>query len=128
MRSVLSPTPTATDPRRGAGMVEIIVAVVLMSVAILGMIQMGLVARMQAGQGEIQTRMWSVASATFEEIRMEPYDSMFSGSDTVQGYPVEWTVTGSEPKTIRVMITRPAASGGTAVDTFVTLKSDWGNE
>ena len=48
------------------------------------------------------------------------------GSDTIRGYPVAWTVSGTDPKTVVMAVTRPDVLGGQSIDSFVMVVPDWG--
>ena len=120
-------TPTS-DPRAGSSLVELVVAITLFSLVVLGMVQMAMVSRTLTRAGELKARMWSVASQQMEELRLTPFDDLASGSDSVQGFPVKWTVTGAEPKEVTLVIQRPDVLETSAADTFVMLVSDWGTE
>lgn len=120
-----SPEPGERS-RRGATLVESVAALVILAVGVLGMVQMGLVAFQQARAGEIRADSWAVAQVELEALRMTPFGSLSAGNDTVGGYPVEWTVAGTEPKTVTLAITRPNVLGGQLVDSVVLVLADWG--
>ena len=120
--------PETAPGTRGASLVETVMAIVIMSVAVLGTAQMGMVAHQQSRAGAVATDMWTVAQLSFEELRAEDFDSLASDTDTVRGYPVSWTVTGTEPKTVLLSVTRPTATSGQVVDTFAMLVADWDDE
>ena len=120
--------PTRRGARDGGSLVELVVAIVIFAVAVLGMVEMSLVANQLGRTGEIHTDMWTVAQLQFEKMRNDDFDSLAAGSDTIRGYPVSWTVAGTEPKTVTLQVTRPDLLGGTAVDSFVVVVADWGNE
>ena len=123
-RDELRPRP---DPRAGASLVELVVAITLFALVVLGMVQMGMVSRTLARAGDLKTQSWSVASQQMERLRLTPFDYLVSGSDSVSGLPVEWTVTGTDPKTVTLLIERPDVLETAAVDTFVMYVSDWGS-
>ena len=106
-------------------MVELIIAIVIFSVAVLGMAQTGLVAFQQARAGDIATKVWAAAQLQLEEFRQDDFASLATGSGTVAGYPATWTVTGTDPKTVTLAITRPSVLGGQAIDSFVVVRTDW---
>ena len=121
-------TSAQPDRRSGFSLVELVVAITLFSLVVLGMIQMAMVSRTLTRAGELKTRAWSVASQQMEQLRLTPFDDLTSGSDSVQGYPVSWAVTGTEPKTVTLLIERPDVLETSAVDTFVMHVSDWGSQ
>ena len=113
--------------RDGASHVELIVSIVIFLIAVLGMIQMSVVARQQARAGKLATDMWAVAQLKLEEIKATDFDSVSGGADTIRGYPVSWTVSGVDPKAVTLSITRPSVLGGQVVDEVLILVPDWAN-
>ncbi len=110
----------------GGSLVELVVAIGILAISVLGTVQMGVVARQQSRAGALATDMWTVAQLQFEELKAEDFDSLATRSDTVRGFPVSWTVSGTEPKTVTLSVTRPTAAGGQVADTFVMWVADWG--
>jgi Tfp pilus assembly protein PilV len=110
---------------QGATLVELVTAVMIFAIAVLGMVQMSVVATQTARGGELQTDMWSVAQMQFEELQNLSFAAINAGTDTFRGYPVAWTVTGTDPKTVSLMVTRPNPVGTQVVDTFVMAIADW---
>ena len=113
--------------RDGASLVELVVAVVIFAIAVLGMVQMSLVARQQARAGALATDVWTVAQLKLEEIKATDFDSISGGADSIRGYPVSWTVSGADPKSVTLSITRPDMLGGQVIDRVIMLVSDWDN-
>ena len=109
----------------GASMVELVVAIMVFAVGVLGMAHMGLVARQQVRAGRLATDMWTVAHLKLEEIKATHFDSVAAGTDTVRGYGVSWTVTGADPKSVTLTISRPSVLGGPLADTVVLLLPNW---
>ncbi len=113
--------------RDGASFVELVVAIVIFAIAVLGMVHMGLVAGQQARAGELATDMWTVAQLKLEEIKATDFDSISGGADSIRGYPVSWTVSGADPKSVTLFITRPSVLGGQVVERVILLVPDWNN-
>ena len=113
------------ESMRGASILEVVVATIILLTCVLGVVRMSIVAHQQARAGSFATDMWTVAQLQFEALRAERFDSLSAGTDTIRGYPVAWSVAGTEPKTVTLGVTRPNAIGGEAVDTFVMLVADW---
>ena len=55
-----------------------------------------------------------------EKLLAQGYTNVVSGSDTVQGFPVVWNVTGTDPKKILLVIDRTTLMGVVRPDSFVT--------
>jgi prepilin-type N-terminal cleavage/methylation domain-containing protein len=120
-----SAPPSAREAHGGFTLAEVIVSILVFAVVVLGLLQMALVARQQTRAGQLKTDMWSVAQVTIEEITATSFDSISAGSDNVMGYPVAWTVAGTSPKTVTLVVQRPSVLGGIVADTFVTQVADW---
>ena len=112
-------------PEAGASLVEVIIAITIFAIAVLGMVQMSVVTRQQAQRGEVSTEVWAAAQYQFEVLRGLPFDSVLTGKDTVNGYSLDWVVTGTNPKTVSLAIPYTSLSGGVAADTFVTQIANW---
>ena len=116
-----------TGPEAGVSIVEVLIALIVFTVGALAAAQHTLAARQQARAGEIITESAAAAQYQMETLRSLPRDSLESGSDTVWGFPINWTVSGTAPKVVILVIERPSVLGGMAVDTFVTYAADIGN-
>ena len=79
-------------PRFGFTTVEVIVAVVILTVGILGMA--GATARVtrQISLSDAKAERTAVVRTARERIRALPYDSVVAGSDTIGSLEVSWTV------------------------------------
>ncbi len=110
--------------RQGFTLVEIIMSVLIFSIMMGGLMSAGLVASNQLRVGQNDVRIWKAATYQLEKLIAEGYDSISSGSDTVQGYSTVWTVTGTAPKKILLVIDGKTLSGGIRPDSFVTYMAD----
>ncbi len=118
----------ARDRRSEAGtsVIEVIVAMTIFAIAVLAAIQHGVSARQMARTGEIITEAAAAAQYQLETLRGMDFDSVATDADTVHGYPVGWTVTGTDSlKTVVLIVTRPSVLGTPVADSFVTLLYDW---
>ncbi len=118
---------TTSGPEAGVSIVEVLFALLIFTIGGLAAAQHTLVARQQARAGEIITEAAAAAQYQMETLRSLPHDSLDSGSDTVSGFPISWTVSGTAPKVVVLTIERPSVLGGMTVDTFVTYAADIGN-
>ena len=110
--------------RQGFTIIEIIMAILIFSIMMGGLTSAGVVASNQIKTGQNDVRVWHAATYQLEKLMAEGYDSVSSGSDTVQGYNAVWTVTGTDPKKILLVIDRKTLSGDIRPDTFVTYLAD----
>ena len=110
------------NKKDGFTIIEVIIAVLLLSVGLLGLASTaGTVTRM-IGQGQRFTEASSLASERFEIIRSLECDNMAAGSATSGTYALRWTVdslNSGAGREVNVMIQSRTGSG-TRVDTFST--------
>ena len=111
---------------RGMSLVEVLIALVILTVGVLALLQQSIVARQQSLTGELKSETAALAQYKFEELMALDFDSISSGSDTLQGHPRTWTVSGSDPKTVTLTIERRGVLQRSVVDSFITIISSWG--
>ena len=116
-----------SGPEAGVSIVEVLFALLVFTIGALAAAQHTLAARQQARAGEIITEASAAAQYQMETLRSLPRDSLDSDSDTVWGFPISWTVSGTAPRVVVLSIERPSVLGGMTVDTVVTYAADIGN-
>jgi hypothetical protein len=97
---------------------------VILAFALLGLAAAGGVAARQVYTGRVDMARWAALQQQLESVIARGYDSVTAGSATVQGYPMSWTVAGTNPKQITLVMTRQDARGQLRYDTLVTFLSD----
>ena len=110
--------------REGVTLVEILIGVIILSVALLGLAAAGGVAARQVYMGRVDMGRWGALQQQVESLVAQGYDNVTSGADTVQSYPMVWTVTGTDPKQITLVMTRENLRGEMVQDTLVTYIAD----
>ena len=110
--------------RKGFTLIEIIVALVIFSIMMGGLMSASLVASNQLRMGRIDAEVWEVATYQMEKLIAIGYDSIKNGKDTIQGYPVDWKINGSNPKRIFVTIDRKDIHGNWKSESFETYLRD----
>jgi len=110
--------------RHGFTLVEVLIAVLIFSLLMGGLVSAGVVASSQLVMGQNDVRVWKAASYQLEKLVAGGYANLVSGSNTVQGYNTVWTVTGTDPKKVLLVIDRKTLSGDIRPDTFVTYLVD----
>ncbi len=123
----MSTCTRTSGPEAGVSIVEVLIALIVFTVGALAAAQHTLVARQQANAGEIITEAAAAAQYQMETLRSLSPDDLVSDSDTVWGFPISWTVSGTAPKVVVLAIERRSVLGGMTVDTFVTYAADIGN-
>jgi Tfp pilus assembly protein PilV len=110
--------------REGVTLVEILIGVIILSVALLGLAAAGGVAARQVYMGRVDMGRWAALQQQLESLVATGYDNVADGSGTIQGYPMGWTVTGTNPKQVTLVMTRDNFRGLTVQDTLVTYLAD----
>ena len=112
------------NDRQGFTLVEVIMAGVIFAIMMGGLVSAGVMASTQLTTSQNDVRVWKASSYQMEKLIAGGYSSLVSGSDTVQGYSVVWTVTGTDPKKILLVIDRQTLLGDIRPDSFVTYLAD----
>ena len=119
-------TSRPPDNVMGMSLVEVLIALVILAVGLLALFQQSIVARQQSLTGELKTETAALAQFKFEGLLAGQFDSISTGSDTLQGHPMTWTVTGTDPKTVTLTVERRGVLQDAVTDTFITIVSSWG--
>ena len=119
--------------RRGFTLVELIVAIVILSVGVLGLASTAAVVTRQIGGGAQQSRAAAVAQARFESLRgmsCVDYGGLpFSGTDDAEGFRESWSVVefaganGSAPAVTLIDSVYFAANGKETVRVFRSMRT-----
>ena len=110
--------------RQGFTLVEVIVALVIFSIMMGGLMSASLVASNQLKVGQADAEVWEVVTYQMEKLIALGYDSIKNGKDTIQGLPVDWKINGSNPKRVFVTIDRKDIHGNWKSESFETYLRD----
>jgi type IV pilus modification protein PilV len=109
---------------RGFTIVEILVAVMILTVGLLGMVTTaGLVTRM-IGQGQRFTQASALANERFEILRAQRCPATATGSETRGAFTISWRVVdaaGGKGRAITVSVVSPTTRGN-RTDNFQTVQ------
>jgi prepilin-type N-terminal cleavage/methylation domain-containing protein len=109
---------------RGFTIIEVMVAVMILTVGLLALVgTAGLVTRM-IGQGQRYTEVATLANERVEILRAEGCPALGAGSETRAGYTINWLVTdagGLASRGIEVVVTSSTGTGS-RVDTVQTVQ------
>lgn len=116
-----------SDNERGFTVIEVVMAIVILSIAVLGMVgTSGLVSRM-VGQGKRNTRAGIVASQRMEILRQSALSTsphctaLASGSATTNSVNETWTISGAGRSRKIQIIVQYQTTRGTLADTVKTV-------
>ena len=101
--------------RTGGSLLEVIIALIVLSFGMLGMATTTAMAVRQTTLAEITSRRVAASQQVSERLRSLDFDSVVNGSADVGQYDVSWTVTASSyrAKRVEIITTGPVqVSGG----------------
>lgn len=108
------------DARSGFTIVEVIVAMIILTTGVLGLAgTTGLIVR-QITLSDATTERSVALQSVIERLRAQDYDSVDSGSDTLGNYAVGWTV-GLDGQTSKVVTVVTTGPGLTSASGFPSL-------
>ncbi len=97
----------------GVALVEILVSIIILAAALLSLAAASGHAAQQIYHSRRELRMWSAVQSQVDSLRASGFNNLVAGSATVEGYPVSWSVTGTDPKTVTLDIYYADAQGAT---------------
>ena len=105
---------------RGVSLVELVVGMVLLTSVLLGLAGAAGAAARQTYRAKVDLEMWSAIQSEVDSLISVGWGTVASGSDTKGGYPMSWTVSGTNPKRIEFEVERMDLTNRTTVrDTLV---------
>lgn len=110
----VDPTAAVTPPTRaGFTMVEVIIAVVILAVGVLGLGGTTAYIVRQTTLADLMTERAAALQSVVERIQAMDFDSLDSGSDSVGVFSVSWTSTSesSRSKLVTIITTGPGLDG-----------------
>jgi prepilin-type N-terminal cleavage/methylation domain-containing protein len=121
------PGVPARDGRQGFSLVEVMVALVILTFGVLGLAATTMHAVRQTTLSEMTTERAAALQSVVEQLRATDYDLLAAGSDSVGLFDMSWTVTnGNRTKLVTIISTGPGLStasgvpvvGASVADTF----------
>lgn len=91
---------------RGVSVVEIVIGILILSAVLLSLAASGTLAFQQTYRGRTDMQLWAAVQRQVDSLFGAHWDGLATGSDTVQGYPMTWTVSGTNPKRIDLEVER----------------------
>lgn len=112
-----APPPRPTREKAGFTVVEVIIAMVILTIGVLGLAGTTAFIVRQTTLSDLMTERTAAFQTVIDRIQSLPYDSVVAGVDTVGIYEATWTVVdnGSQNKTVTIVTTGPGMSTGSGV-------------
>lgn len=95
-----------TRDRGGFTLVEIIVAVIVLTFGVLGLAGTTAYVIRQVTLAEVTSRRAAAVQSAVEQLRAMPYEDLANGSDSVGPFAVDWTVASSNRSAEITVVTR----------------------
>lgn len=104
--------PRRRHDARGFTLVEMLVAIVVLTVGVLGLAGTSALITRQIGGGAVQSRAATIAASRFELLHASDCRNLASGTATARGITESWTVS-NETRRVRVSttVTLPTVRG-----------------
>jgi prepilin-type N-terminal cleavage/methylation domain-containing protein len=107
-------------PQAGFTVIEVILAMVVLSIGLLGTAGTTLLLIKQTTMSDVATERAVALQGTIEGLRSIPFDSVTSGSDSIGAFEISWTVENSSRrwKSVNIVTKGPGIQAG---DGFPTI-------
>ena len=114
------PQPKRARDERGVSLVEIMVSMVMLSSALLGLASAAGLAVRTTIRGRQDIQLWAAVQWKADSLVSLGWGNVASGSDTFQGYPMSWTVSGVNPERIDLLVDHASLTTGAMIrDTLI---------
>ena len=104
------PRSSRVRTERGVSLVEIVVAGMLLSITLLGLSGAAGLAARQTYWAERDMELWAAVQWEVDSLMAVNWGALASGSDSVRGYPMSWTISGTDPKQINLVFGRMSST------------------
>ena len=104
---------------RGITLVETLVMIIITSVTLLSLAAAMGYAYRNLGHSRMDMNAYAATQAQLETLVNVHYDSIASGSSSINGYSLSWTVTGTDPKMLLLDLYYTNRSGYAATERSV---------
>ena len=105
---------TPRRPRRGFTLIEMIIAIIVMSIGVMGLASTASYVAQQMGSGNMQTVAAALSAKVADSLSSRKCASLISGNQTKRGVTVSWTVTNAtRTRTIDQTVTYRPKRGAT---------------
>ncbi len=114
------PQPKRARDERGVSLIEVMVAMVMLTSAVLGLAAAAGLAVRTTIRGRQDIQLWAAVQWKADSLVSLGWGNVTSGSDTFQGYPMSWTVSGANPERIDLLVDHASLTTGAMIrDTLI---------
>jgi hypothetical protein len=113
--------PRSTGLRAGFGLVEIVVALMLLSIGIIGVASTGSAVRSQMGSVRTNLQLWAGLQSVADSLQAVGFGGVAAGSRSIGAASFSWTVDASVPYLESVVVRGWSTGPFPAADTIVVF-------
>ncbi len=106
---------------RGFSLIEIIIGMVILTTALLGLSSAAGLALQTTMRGRQEIQMWAAVQWKADSLISLGWGNVATGADTVNGYPMSWTVSGTDLEQIDLSLDHPSVATGAMIRNTLTL-------
>ncbi len=112
--------PKRARDERGLSLIEVMVAMTMLTSALLGLASAAGLALRTTIRGRQDMQLWAAVQWKADSLVSLGWGNVTTGSDMVHGYPMTWTVSGTDLKQIELLVDHVSlTTGATIRDTLV---------
>ncbi len=116
----MNPPPKRAPDERGMSLIEVMIAMVMLTTAMLGLANAAGLAMRTTIRGRQDMQLWAAVQWKADSLVSLGWGNVTTGSDTFQGYPMSWTVSGTNPERIDLLVDHASlTTGATIRDTLI---------
>ena len=115
------PQPKRARDERGVSLIEVMVAMVMLTSAVLGLAAAAGLAVRTTIRGRQDIQLWAAVQWKADSLTSLGWGNVTNGSDTVNGYPVSWTVTGTNLERIDLSVDHASLATGAMIRNTLIL-------
>ena len=114
------PQPKRARDERGVSLIEVMVGMVMLTSTLLGLAGAAGLAIQTTNRGRQDIQLWAAVQWKADSLVSLGWGNVTSGSGTVHGYPMSWTVSGTKLERIDLLVDHTSLRTGTTVrDTLI---------
>ena len=111
--------PRRARDERGVSLIEVMISMVMLTSAVLGLASAAGLAMQITVRGRQDMQLWAAVQWKADSLVSLGWGNVANGSETVHGYPMSWTVSGTNIQQIDLLVDHASLrTGATIQDTL----------
>ncbi len=117
----MKPKAERARDERGLSLIEVMIAIVVLATALLALSGAAGLAVRTTVRGQQEIQMWSAVQWKADSLISLGWGNVTAGSDTVNGFPMSWTVSGTNLEQIDLSVDHQSLATGAMIRNTLTL-------